>query len=96
VAELPAVFETAGHRYSFERELGCGGMATVHLARDHQSGSLVAIKLLRSELISFLSVERFRREIGITSRLQHPNIIPVLDAGEADGLPFYVTPYIAG
>ena len=92
----PPLFETAQHRYGFERELGAGGMATVHLARDVESGASVAIKLLRRELVPILGAERFAREIRITSRLAHPNILPVLDYGEVDGLPFYVTPYVAG
>jgi Serine/threonine protein kinase len=71
-------------------------MATVYLARDLQSGARVAIKVLRPEIAPVLGTERFRREIRITAGLAHPNIIPVLDSGEVDHLPFYVTPYVAG
>ena len=84
------------HRYAFERELGHGGMATVYLARDLLQDSLVAIKVLQPELVPILGIERFAREIRITATLKHPGILPVLDSGEVDGLPYYVTPYIAG
>ena len=83
-------------RYAIEREIGRGGMATVYLARDLQHDTRVAVKVLRPELASLLGPERFSREIRITARLQHPNILPVLDSGEAQGLPFYVMPYIEG
>ncbi|MGI9039657.1 MAG: protein kinase domain-containing protein [Gemmatimonadales bacterium] len=83
-------------RYDIEHELGSGGMATVYLARDIQHGSLVAVKVLRPDLVPVLGAARFAREIRITSCLRHPNILPVLDSGEADGIPFYVTPYIDG
>jgi len=87
---------TLQDRYSIERELGSGGMATVYLARDLRHGSLVAVKVLRPDLVPVLGAARFAREIRITSCLRHPNILPVLDSGEADGIPFYVTPYIEG
>ena len=93
---LPAVLETSEHRYEIERELGSGGMATVHLARDVPTGTRVAVKLLRADLVAALGLERFAREIRITSRLDHPNLLPVLDSGQVDGVPFYVTPYIEG
>jgi len=83
-------------RYAIEREIGRGGMATVYLALDLQHKTRVAVKVLRPELASLLGAERFAREIRITARLQHPNILPVLDSGEVQGLPFYVMPYIEG
>ncbi len=83
-------------RYAIEREIGRGGMATVYLATDLQHETRVAVKVLRPELASLLGAERFAREIRITARLQHPNILPVLDSGEAHGLPFYVMPYVEG
>jgi tetratricopeptide (TPR) repeat protein len=83
-------------RFEFLHELGSGGMATVYLARDIPHDYLVAIKVLRPDLVPVLGAERFAREIRITSYLRHPNILPVLDSGEVDGLPFYVTPYIEG
>ena len=71
-------------------------MATVYLARDLRHESQVAIKVLRPELAAVLGAERFGREIRITASLQHPNILPLLDSGAADGLPFYVMPYVEG
>ena len=91
-----ALLRTLQDRYVFERELGCGGMATVYLARDLQRDELVAVKVLRPDLVPLLGVERFAREIRITASLKHPNILPVLDSGVADGVPFYSTPYVDG
>jgi tetratricopeptide (TPR) repeat protein len=71
-------------------------MATVYLARDLRHESQVAIKVLRPELAAVLGAERFSREIRITASLQHPSILPLLDSGDADGLPFYVMPYVEG
>jgi serine/threonine-protein kinase len=83
-------------RYAVERELGRGGMAFVFLARDIRHGRLVALKLLRPELAAAVGLERFLREIQLAARLQHPNILPLLDSGEADGSPYYAMPYVEG
>jgi eukaryotic-like serine/threonine-protein kinase len=83
-------------RYVIERELGHGGMATVYLAVERKHGRQVAIKVLHSDLSATMSVERFLREIGILSRLSHPHIVPLIDSGEADGVPYWVSPYVAG
>jgi len=83
-------------RYEIERELGQGGMATVYLAHDLVGGSRVALKQVRPELAPVIAGERFTREINILSHLHHPNILPVLDTGIADGLPFFVMPYVDG
>ena len=83
-------------RYSIERELGRGGMATVYLARDLRHDRPVALKLLRPELAATLGPERFLREIRIAARLQHPHILPVHDSGEAGGLLWYTMPYVEG
>ena len=83
-------------RYTLERELGRGGMATVWLGRDLKHDRLVAIKMLRPELWAALGAERFLREIRVTANLQHPHILPLFDSGEADGLVFYVMPYVNG
>jgi serine/threonine protein kinase len=81
--DLLAQLQTAlAGRYTVERELGRGGMATVFLARD-TAGAPVAVKLLNPELGSTLGAERFRREIRVAARLQHPNILGVLDSGVA-------------
>jgi serine/threonine-protein kinase len=83
-------------RYRIERELGAGGMAVVYLADDPRHGRPVAVKVMRSELAAALGPERFLREIRIAARLRHPNIVPLYDSGEADGLLYYVMPYIEG
>jgi serine/threonine-protein kinase len=83
-------------RYRLERELGRGGMATVYLAHDVRHDREVAIKVLHPELGAALGSERFLSEIKTTARLQHPHILPLLDSGAADGLLFYVMPYVRG
>jgi serine/threonine-protein kinase len=83
-------------RYSIERELGEGGMATVYLAEDLKHDRQVAIKVLKPELAAVLGAERFVAEIKTTAALQHPNILPLFDSGTADGLLFYVMPYVEG
>jgi serine/threonine-protein kinase len=72
-------------RYTIERELGSGGMATVYLAEDLKHHRHVAIKVMCPELSASLFAERFLREIEITANLNHPHILPLLDSGETDG-----------
>jgi len=84
------------HRYRFERELGAGGMATVYLAHDLKHGRKVALKVLKPEITAALGADRFRQEIAIAAQLQHPHILALHDSGEADGLLYYVMPYVAG
>ena len=83
-------------RYTVERELGAGGMATVYLAEDLKHGRKVAVKVLRPELAVTIGAERFLKEIEIAARLHHPHILPLYDSGEADGFLFYVMPYEEG
>ncbi len=83
-------------RYAIERELGAGGMATVYLAHDVRHDRKVALKVLRPELSAILGAERFLTEIKTTANLQHPHILSLFDSGEADGLVFYVMPYVEG
>ncbi len=83
-------------RYTIERELGQGGMATVYLAHDVRHDRAVAIKVLHPELAAALGGERFLSEIKTTAKLQHPHILPLLDSGAADGLLFYVMPFVPG
>ena len=83
-------------RYSIERELGSGGMATVYLARDPKHHRRVAVKVLRPELAAAIGAERFLREIEVTAGLTHPHIVPLYDSGVASGLLFHVTPYVEG
>ena len=91
--QLPAVF---ADRYLIERELGRGGMATVFLARDRRHDRDVAIKVLRPDLVSSSGAQRFVREIQIAARLVHPHIVSLHDSGIAEGLPYYVMPYVDG
>ncbi|HVT41231.1 MAG TPA: protein kinase [Gemmatimonadaceae bacterium] len=83
-------------RYTVEREIGAGGMATVYLARDVRHNRRVALKVLKPELGALLGVERFLSEIQVTANLQHPNLLPLFDSGEANGLLFYVMPFVEG
>jgi eukaryotic-like serine/threonine-protein kinase len=83
-------------RYTIERELGAGGMATVYLAQDLKHDRKVAVKVLRPELAAALGPDRFPREIRILARLQHPHILPLLDSGEAGGFLFYTMPFVDG
>jgi eukaryotic-like serine/threonine-protein kinase len=83
-------------RYALEREIGAGGMATVYLARDLKHSRQVAIKVLRPELAATLGPERFVREIEIAAHLSHPHILPLHDSGEAEGILYYVMPYVEG
>jgi serine/threonine-protein kinase len=96
-------------RYTIERELGAGGMATVYLAHDVKHDRQVAIKVLRPELAADVGAERFLREIRTTANLRHPNILPLYDSGQvtvqneaqgpelrAQDMLFYVMPYIQG
>jgi serine/threonine-protein kinase len=83
-------------RYTIEREAGRGGMATVFLARDRKLGREVAIKVLSPTVMTAVAGERFLREIRITAQLQHPNILPLLDSGEAAGLLYSVMPFVDG
>jgi serine/threonine-protein kinase len=83
-------------RYTIERELGRGGMAIVYLAHDLRHDRTVAIKLLQPEITSSLTAERFLREIRITARLQHPNVLGLFDSGAEAGFCYYVMPYVEG
>ena len=92
----PPVQTALAARYDIEAEIGRGGMATVFRARDRRHGVLVAIKVLRRELVTALGAERFTREVRVTAALQHPHILPLLDSGSSDGLPYYVMPLVTG
>ena len=83
-------------RYLVERELGRGGMATVYLATDLRHDRSVAIKVLHPDLSATIGSERFEREIKLAARLQHPHILGLHDSGEADGLLYYVMPFVQG
>ncbi|MBI5601055.1 MAG: protein kinase [Gemmatimonadetes bacterium] len=83
-------------RYALERELGRGGMATVYLAKDLRHDRDVAIKVLLPELSASIGADRFEREIKLAARLQHPHILGLFDSGVAEGLMFYVMPFVKG
>ena len=84
-----------GDAYHIERELG-GGMSRVFAAREVRLDRVVVVKVLPPELGAALSAERFRREISLAARLQHPHIVPVHAAGEVEGIPWYTMPFIEG
>ena len=92
----PPIAAALADRYTVERELGRGGMATVYLAEEKKHGRKVAIKVLRPEITAALGTERFLREIGIAARLAHPHIVPLIDSGEAGGFLYYVQPHVPG
>jgi serine/threonine protein kinase/Flp pilus assembly protein TadD len=96
-AALPAdLLDALAGRFAVERELGRGGMATVLLAHDRSLDRRVAIKVLAPELSAALGPDRFAREIRLTARLVHPNIVPLFDSGEAHSCLYYVMPFIDG
>ena len=85
-----------GERYSIERELARGGMATVYLASDRRHQRRVAIKVLDASIAGSLGVDRFLREIQIAARLNHPHIVPLYDSGQVEQAVYYVMPFVAG
>ena len=93
LADLQAHF---GDKYVLERELGGGGMSRVFVARDSKLDRRVVIKLLPPQVTATISADRFKREIMLAAGLQHPNIVPVLSAGEFGTLPYFIMPFIDG
>jgi len=85
-----------GDAHLLERELGGGGMSRVFLAHERALGRKVVVKVLLPELAAGVNVERFRREIQLAAQLQHPHIVPLLSAGEAEGLPYFIMPFVSG
>lgn len=83
-------------RFAVEGVAGQGGMATVFKARDERHQRTVAVKVLRPELAQAIGPERFLREIHVAAQLQHPHVLPLHDSGEADGLLYYVMPFVDG
>ena len=83
-------------QYTIERELGGGGMSRTYVAIERTLNRKVVIKVLAPELLAGVSVERFNREVLLAARLQHPHIVPVLGAGDADGLPWFSMPFVEG
>ena len=87
---------TLGDAYTLERELGAGGMSRVFVAEDTTHHRKVVIKVLPPELAAAISLDRFKQEIEVASRLQHPNIVSVLSSGATEGLPYYTMPLVEG
>ena len=95
-AEDRSLPDLLGDRYRIVRELGHGGMARVYLATDIKHNRQVAVKVIRPDLAASLGRERFLREIAIAARLRHPNIVPLYDSGDVDGVLYFVMPYEEG
>jgi len=96
MVEVAQVKKALAGRYRIERVLGEGGMATVYLAHDEKHNRKVAVKVMRPELAATLGAERFLREVQVAAQLSHPNILPMFDSGEANGVLYYVMPYVEG
>ncbi len=88
--------QTLGDAYRIERELGGGGMSHVFVAEEAALARQVVIKVLPPDLAAGVSAERFKREIQLAARLQHPHIVPLHSAGEMDGVPYYTMPFVEG
>ncbi|HXI21883.1 MAG TPA: serine/threonine-protein kinase, partial [Gemmatimonadales bacterium] len=87
---------TLGDAYTLLHELGGGGMSTVYVAQDNGLRRRVVVKVLPQDVSAGVSLERFKREIMLAAALQHPNIVPVLIAGESDGRPYFIMPFVDG
>ena len=87
---------TLGAAYTLERELGGGGMSHVFVAEETALHRKVVVKVVPLELSGGVNVDRFKREILLAAQLQHPHIVPVLSAGETEGLPYYTMPFVDG
>ena len=88
--------KTLGDSYTLERELGGGGMSRVFVALDTSLNRRVVVKVLPQDMSASVSIERFKREIALAARLQHPHIVPLLNAGATEGLPFFTMPLVEG
>jgi hypothetical protein len=85
-----------GSAYTLDRELGGGGMSRVFVAEETRLGRKVVVKVLSSEVAAGLSAERFEREIRVAASLQQANIVPVLNAGDTNGVPYFTMPFVEG
>src|SRR5262245_9704485 len=91
-----AIQSHLGTTYAIQTELQGGGMSRVWIADDTQLSRKVVIKVLNPALAATVSIQRFQREIMVVAKLNHPNIVPILSAGEVEGLPYFIMPYIEG
>src|SRR6476659_373884 len=87
---------TLGSGYTIVRELGGGGMSRVFVARDEQLRRHVVVTVLPPDLVAGVNAERFDREIELAAGMQHPHIVPVLTAGQMNGVPYYTMPFVDG
>lgn len=92
----PRIYAGLHGKYEVGREIGAGGMGTVYLARDLKHNREVAIKVIRSEMVSAATMERFAKEILTVAQLAHPGILPVYDSGSVNDILYYVTPLVEG
>ena len=92
----PRLQQALAGAYTFERELGGGGMSRTYLVREVALQRQVVVKVLAPELLAGISVERFRREVLLAAQLQHPHVVPVLTTGDIDGIPWFTMPYVDG
>ena len=90
------VQEALAATHVLDFEIRGAGMSRVFVAQDLALHRKVVVKVLNPALAAALSIERFQREIMIVAKLNHPNIVPVLTAGELDGLPYFIMPYVEG
>ena len=88
--------EHLGAHYTIRSELGGGGMSRVFVAEDTALSRRVVVKVLNPALAATVSVARFQREIMVVAKLNHPNIVPILSAGEIEALPYFIMPFIEG
>jgi eukaryotic-like serine/threonine-protein kinase len=96
-SEIEARLTSAlGERYVVERELSGGGMARVFLASDRELERRIVLKVLSPDVAATVSIQRFQREIKLAASLQHANIVPLLAAGDAGGIPYYTMPFVEG
>ncbi len=93
---VDAVRRALADRFEILQILGSGGMAHVFAARQHLTGRRVAVKVLRPEFAVTILAERFHQEIAFLTALEHPNILPLLESGEADYFVYYAMPFAAG
>ena len=97
VADLRDRLQSAlGDAYRIERELGGGGMSRVFLAEEVRLARQVVVKVLPPEMAAGVSADRFEREIQLAAKLQQAQIVPVLAAGQVDGVPYYTMPFVEG
>ena len=92
----PRLQQALDGAYTFERELGGGGMSRTYLVKEVALQRQVVVKVLAPELLAGISVERFRREVLLAAKLQHPHVVPVLTTGDVDGIPYFTMPYVDG